>query len=328
MANRILKGLAVAAGTGLAMGFTTGRARVTSGSRTARLRPEPVPPTPHTPPAANPFLSDEPDDEFLNIEPLLDRLEERVDLIGQPVYSQSAASPVSEDYAAALADLDWRVEENTRELALLREQIVAAERRMTESVASVQRSIEETRAEIPVVVELHVSARIDDMRNRFAAEIEQSQQRTLEMFERAIDEKISSRIGSIERALADQAGSIEALSVRTKETDSNLQRLVMAIEKLCERAQLIAPVSEERLAQVPPYTKPWQRDSPMPFESQLDDAMHREPAVPVLRTGEPAIEVQVPSFTGSEPRAPKKSRFLFRNLIVAGFSVLASRLFR
>ena len=93
----------------------------------------------------------------------------------------------------------------------------------------------------PLIVEQHVAARVDDLRSRFAAEIEQSHQRTMEMFERAIDEKISSRIASIERALGEQAGSIEALTARTVETDNNLQRLVSAIEKLCERAQLIAP---------------------------------------------------------------------------------------
>ena len=68
----------------------------------------------------------------------------------------------------------------------------------------------------------------------------------------------------------------------------------------------------------------------VPFEAQLHDAMRREPVVPVLRTSEPVAEASVsaPAFTGGETQPAKKSRFLFRNLIVAGFSVLASRWLR
>jgi uncharacterized coiled-coil protein SlyX len=314
MANRILKGLAIAAGTGLAMGFTTTRFRVSPGQRFVHTHP--LPPATSSFESA-PILPAE-DGEFLDIEPLLDRLERleaRVEALEQPTPSSRAVpAGVPGDYAAAIADLERRVEENTRELALLREHVTEAERRVSESVASVQRNVERTRGEIPAIVERHVSVRIDDLQKRFASEIEQSHQRTVEMFDRAIDEKISSRIGSIERSLAEQAGSIEALSARSIETDNNLQRLVTAIEKLCERTQLFPPAAEQRL----------------PFESQMHDAMNREPVVPVLRTEEPVPEVRVPAppFTGSEASAPKKSRFLFRNLIVAGFSLLASRLFR
>ena len=328
MANRILKGLAVAAGTGLAMGFTSGRA--------GRVR---VPLAAYHPPAPSihPLPSDAPADEFLNIEPLLDRLERveaRVESIGQqPPQSNHVSPDLPFDLSAAVADLERRVDENTHELALLRDSITAAERHATESAASMQRNVEQVRAEIPALVERHVAARIDALENRFAAEIEQSHQRTLEMFERAIDEKISSRIGSIERALAEQAGSIESLSLRTTETDNNLQRLVSAIEKLCERAQLISPAPEQPFTSGPSFQKPRQYETRLPFEEQMHDAMRREPVVPVLRTEEPVVEVQVqaPAFAASaasKESTPKKSRFLFRNLIVAGLSLFGSRLFR
>ncbi len=311
MANRILKGLAVAAGTGLAMGFTSGRTRLTATAR-PRYSFDPAPNVPHT---AAPRLPDEAEDEFLNIEPLLERVE-RLELRVEALAGSERSAPVmssdaSFDFAAAVADLERRVEENTRELGLLRERIAEAEQRMT---ASVQLSVKETRAELPALVEQQVSARVEDLRSRFTAEIEQSQQRTLQIFERTIDEKISSRIGSIEKVLAEQAGSIHALAARSAETDNNLQRLVSAIEKLCERAELNPRPSETRA----------------PFEDQLHDAMRRDPVVPVLRTSEPFAEVPVPApaFTGGETQPAKKSRFLFRNLIVAGFSLLASRLFR
>jgi len=318
MANGILKGLAVAAGTGLAMGFasakTTGRTRLILEPRRNHYPPDS--PSDVPPSQAGPA---EPEDEFLNIEPLLDRverLEERVEALLQ------APSPVSGvpsgNYAAALDDLEWRLDENARELALLRDRIEEAERRAAESAASIRRSVDETRAEIPALIERQVEARLDDLRNHFTGEIEQSHHRMLETFEHAIDEKISSRIGSIERTLAEQAEAIEALTIRSAETDTNLQRLVSAIEKLCERAQWMTPPAEQ----------------PPQFESHFRDAMGREPVVPVIRREDPAVEAQInasvkaPAFTGGEEVPQKKSRFLFRNLIVAGFSVLASRLFR
>lgn len=306
MANKFLKGLAVAAGTGIAMGISSGRVR---SRRTVRYRTSPDP-------ASSAAIDAAEEDAYLNIEPLLDRLENleaRIETIEQRP-SSSHRAPAG-DFTALLADLERRVEENTRGLAQLRESVTEAERRAT-------RSAIEANEAIPSLVEQTVTARFDDLRHRFSAEMEQTHQRTLASFERAIDEKISSRIGSIERALADQAGSIEGLRVRAAETDNNLQRLVSAIEKLCERTQLITPVPEAPPAPAPRSPE----DVPRPFDTQLYDAMRREPVVPLLRQEEPAeVVVEAPAFTGSEP---KKSRFLFRNLIVAGLSLLASRFVR
>jgi len=217
-------------------------------------------------------------------------MEARVEALGQ--------GPL--ELTGAIADLERRVEENSRELAILYEHITEAERRAA--------------AESPAMVEQQVAARVEDLRGRFASEIEQSRQRTIEMFERTIDEKISTRIGSSERSLAVQADAIGALSARTAETDSNLQKLVAAIEKLCERAQFVATAPE--LSPEPTY------GTRLPFESQMDDAMGREPVVPVIRTAEPVAAEATPD------QEPKKTRFLFRSLIVAGFSLLTSRFLR
>lgn len=319
MANRLLKGLAVAAGTGLALGFSSGRARVRAYPRSHASGPQA--PAPRPPQTDDPTPL--PDDEFLNIEPLLDRLERveaRIELIEHRALPVSPVASVVHDaapnqYFAAIAELERRVLENTHELTLLRERVTDAERRLTDSVVSVQKSVERTRQEIPAFVEQQVAARVDDLRNRFSAEIALAQKRTLETFERTIDEKISSRIGAIERALTDQAGSIDALRVRAAETDTNLQRLVSAIEKLCERAQLVSPVTER------------QYETRLPFESQLHEAMSREPSVPVRLTEERHDEapVAVPAFAAG---TPKKPRFLFGSLIVAGFSLFASRFIR
>jgi hypothetical protein len=344
MTNRILKGLAVAAGTGLAMGFTSGRARViyapyrksNAGSSGDVLKTE----TMMSGRAANPAMtpvwaagqtaaaydSNEIPDEVLDIGPLLDRLE-RLEVCVEQISAQRPAEAArtnapagdSSAYAAAIADLERRMEQNTREMEQLRRSIAEAEARMMESVGAVERRIEQTRAELPALIEPMVTARIEGLRTRFADEMEQSRRRTLEVFERAIGEKITARIDSIERVLAEQAGSIETLSVRAAETDHNLQRLVTAIEKLCERAQLVPAAAQ------PPQTRG-------PFEAELNDALGREPAVTVVKTEETEeVQVAAPAFTTGGARLqvePKKVRSFFRSLAVAGFGFLAARFIR
>lgn len=232
-------------------------------------------------------------DDVLDIEPLLDRIER----LEARLESGGASQSSLDQYASALADLERRIDENSREVALLRGEIVAAERRMAESAAAV-------RAEIPAIVEQQVSVRIDALEARFTEEIAQSQKQAIETFERSIDEKISSRIGAIEKTLAGQSESIDALREHTAETDRNLQRLVVAIEKLCERAQLIPA-------------------EPSSFETHMNDAMQREPVTQVLRTEEPAYEP--PAFTGG---AEKRSRFSIFSVVVAGLGIALARIFR
>jgi uncharacterized coiled-coil protein SlyX len=312
MANVILRGLAIAAGTGLAMGLTSSRPRTLSGPRAVRYRAAlALPPAPSAPLALTSR------DEVLDIEPLLERVERLEDAV-----DGMKRSPVSvpADFAAAVAKLERRIDEHTRDLALLREQVEKAERRAAESAAAIQRDVEETRAEIPGIVERTVAARTEDLQSRLSAEIEQSRERMLQVFERAIDDRISSRIGAIERTLAEQAGSIEVLNTRSVETDRNLQRLVVAIEKLCERTQLIPATNAEPAAPAPYAARA--------FEAQLQDAMQRDSIQrgPAPQPDRP-VEVPAPAFAATEAR-PKKSRFLFRNLMVAGFAVLASRFLR
>jgi uncharacterized coiled-coil protein SlyX len=175
------------------------------------------------------------DDELLNIEPLLDRLER----------------------------LETQVESIVRQPPA------------------------EARDEIPDIVQQHAAARIDDLRDRFAAELEQ----------------LSSRVGSLEQAMVEQAGSIEALGARAAETDNNLRRLVVAVEKLCERAQPAALAPEQA------------RVNETPFESQLRDAIEREPVVSAPGAENRGAEVdalaRALAAAASKQAQPKKSRFPF-----------------
>ena len=348
MANSILKGIAIAAGTGLAMGVSSGRQN-----------------SPRS--FSHPRTSE--GDDVLYIEPLLDRLEDVESLLENiRQHQNSQQTKVPEHYASRMADLDRRVEQYGRDVALLREEAAAAERRSADTVAFLERKVREAREEIPVVVERSLTARLEEVRARFDAEMARSQQRTLEMFERAIDEKITSRIGAIEKRLDEQATSIEALQTRAAETDQNLQKLVSAIERLCERAQLVTPApnpyapapyapaawsapafgSSPTGANVPVapgagqsnsgFSGPGQSnsgfayDSRLPFEAQLHEALRNagtrvaEAAAPVEKPIEaaPAMQLEAPSFGETKP---KRSLFRFRSMIAFGLSLMGSRIF-
>src|SRR3569623_501273 len=134
MANVILRGLAIAAGTGLAMGLTSGCARTVSGPRAVRYRPAvALPPPPQEPLALTSR------DEILDIEPLLDRVERLEDAVDGMKRSPAGAPA---DFAAAVASLERRIDEQTRDLELLRQQVEQAERRAMESVAAIERDVE------------------------------------------------------------------------------------------------------------------------------------------------------------------------------------------
>ncbi len=122
------------------------------------------------------------------------------------------------------------------------------------------------------MVEAAIRSRVAEMRRGLAAEIQASVDATLESFERTVDSKISARVAALEKGLVDQSGIITALSERALESDANLQRLISAVERLCERTEGRQPAAASPAA--PPAPSP--RED-VPFEKHLSDAARRTP---------------------------------------------------
>ena len=296
MANRILKGLAVAVGQGLAVVFSPGRARV-------EAPVEPALPVESARAADPAGMPEDLGGEFVDINPLLDRVE-RLEAGALPDLDPlldrlERIETGLESMAKRWDDFERRMEENSRELGTLRGRVGDAERRVSESVSSFRRIAEQSRGEILLKVEQDWGARAEDLQSRFAAEVEESRRY-------AVD------IAPIERALAEQSASIKTLSARTAETENHLQRLVSVIEKLCERVQAGGPPTALQRAEGPPpqliHEEPRLREPRLPFESQLEDALRRDRAA------------------GSRQPPAKRGRFFFGNLVAAGFCLLAWRL--
>jgi hypothetical protein len=195
MVGRILKGLAVAASIGMAIGFGgKRRTQATSMNDTSET--------------------------ILAMEPLLDRLD-RIE--------------------ARMSAVEVRPTANIEALQ-----------------AHVERRLAEVAQEVPAIIESLIGPHVDDVRARLHAEMRESVQATLTSFEQTLDDKISLRIATLEKALMDQSAIVTTLGRRAIETEENFQRLISAVERLCER--------KERAA------------LDLPFERRLSEAFQRQPA--------------------------------------------------
>jgi uncharacterized coiled-coil protein SlyX len=212
MANRILKGLALAAGTGVALGF---------GASLGRRRNAETP-----------------------LAPTVD--------------------------ADTIDEIEMRLQSQAKEIAMLRAEVDESGRRASTEVAALERRFANARAELPAAIEATVNPRVAELRTRLQSEMREAAASGMARIDQAIDEKLASRIAALETTLADQSAAIGSLNRRAIETDTNLQKLILSVERLCDRAG----------ARLTPEPKPAGEASffDLPFKAQYEAVLEREPA--------------------------------------------------
>lgn len=226
MVSKSPMGVAVAAGTGLAIGL--GFVCLGPGKRRRKTTP----------------INATSSDSILLIEPLLDRLdciEARLSAVeSRPIPANSAS----------LSGPDPRFEQQTKDIETLQAQMSETRQRIAADAALVERRLAEVAGEDPAIIQsmldTTLSLRVEDLRVRLQAEMLESVESTLTRFERTIDDKVSSRISTIEKTLTDQSAMIAALSRREVESDAHLQRLISAVDRLCDRSDSLS------IVQMPP----------------------------------------------------------------------------
>jgi hypothetical protein len=146
-----------------------------------------------------------------------------------------------------------------------------------------------------------VDVRSTEIEQRLEAEIDRRHAHAMATIEKTVELRVSERIAAIERSLADQSASIDSLRERAEDTDSNLKRLIAAIERLCERTQ---PIIAEPVPVPAPAGGPGPNMLPgphiVPFESHLAEAR--------LKQEDAASEFRAKIFKEPEPE-PRKQRF-------------------
>lgn len=254
MASKILKGFAVAAGLGLAVGLGSGKRRREENSMPTHL----------------------PDDGPLD---LMNGALERLDRI------ESRLSAV-EAQPSGVTGLELRIQEQARDIETLQSQVTEHRQKVVGEIAMIEKRFGDITKGIPAVLESIIVPRVDDLRVHLRSELQQSVNATLTRFERAIDDKISDRMSTLEKALLDQSSIVTALSQRAVESDMNLQRLISAVERLCGRGNPTPPAPQEPSV----LDLPYQPEVP-PFQSAFrprivkEDEEGREPRhrIPLAR---------------------------------------------
>jgi len=212
--GRILKGIAIAAGTGVGLGLSA-----TLKSRLSLLR------------------TAQPEDRILHLEPLFDRFDR----------AEARLEALENRPTQAAADFDRRLTEQESTLRELRTSVDETERRLA------------AQTEI-------AGKRTSDLESSFRTELDLRFRQNLESLEKSIDGKISDRISALERTLAEQSASIAALRLAAETGEANLQRLIGAVDRLCESAQI---ARADRLPAPPAGSG----SDPESFQEQLDQAM-------------------------------------------------------
>ncbi|MDQ6700807.1 MAG: hypothetical protein M3Z36_11565 [Acidobacteriota bacterium] len=267
MSNSLLRGLAVTFGAGLAFGIGTKLGRNSTPKRT---------------------------DSILDLEPLVDRLdtiEDRIQSV-EKRFSNPAqtAVPAAEHSAHEVPDrdfgeLDARLSAQTRQLEDLRGEILTVESRSATQVAAFREKLSDVEAKLPAQIEASIGERISALEQRLQADFQQTHSRTVDMFVQTIESKVVQRISALEQSLAEHSHTIFGLREKSLSTDENLQKLLAAVEKLCNQTAVRNDPSPKS---PPPPSSSVMPDTPKPFSLHLATELSRVTApVPTLRPEPP-----------------------------------------
>jgi hypothetical protein len=116
----------------------------------------------------------------------------------------------------------------------------------SEDIASLRADIER--------IETSVSAKMAELELRLRGEFQEIHYRTVDAFADTIEQRVVGRIASLESNLIEQSHSIVALREKSLKTDESLQKLLVAVERLCARAETQSQIT--LLQNVPPPPLP------------------------------------------------------------------------
>jgi hypothetical protein len=118
--------------------------------------------------------------------------------------------------------------------------------------------------DVPAMLEAIIAPYMTAIRARLQAETQQWLEARLQAFEHDLEDKLSLRIATVEKAVIEQAGIMTTLTQKAIDSDVNLQRLISAMERLCQRAEFRGEAQP-----APPAVQN------QPFESHLKEAAQR-----------------------------------------------------
>ena len=209
MANRLLRSFAVKIGAGLATALS-----LTSATRRPRR-------------------------QTLHINPILSRIQ---DIENRVTRVELAPPPQAGLSGEEIEALETLVSSQSEDIAGLRESLLRIEHRNAGQAEVFGQKVALVEQQLPAFIEASVNARMAELEQRLRGEFQEVHNKTVDAFVSTIENRVVGRIEALEKSLAGQSQSIAALREKSLKTDDNLQRLLVAVEKLCARAEAQAQI--------------------------------------------------------------------------------------
>jgi hypothetical protein len=213
--------------------------------------------------------------------PLLDRIENIETRVKRVELTPSPIVPPAPEEIEALGTL---VSSQAEDIAGLRHDILEIERRNAGHVEVFGHKIALLERQLPIQIEAGVAAKMTELEHRLRGEFQDIHYRTVDAFADTIEKRVVNRINLLENSLIEQSHSIAALREKSLRTDDNLQRLLQAVEKLCERAE-----SKSQIPIVEPQVPP-ESQAVLTPSAHFESAVQTNEAVATFATEEPANE--------------------------------------
>jgi tetratricopeptide (TPR) repeat protein len=150
--------------------------------------------------------------------PVLDLLGEMENQVGHIAHNRPA-----ETTASLAAD---------EELSRLREELLAADRRGYEQLASFTLALEDLKQAIPALLDETVNSRFLEIEDSFHRNIKEIHSRSIDSFTQTVHSKIGQRIAAMEIGLSVHTEAMGQLREHYLKTDRNVQRLMAGLDRL------------------------------------------------------------------------------------------------
>jgi hypothetical protein len=327
MANKFLQGLAITFGGGLAFGagLKLGQSTIRptdSGQFTAltgrldamehRVKKVELAPPPVSC-QGPPLEGIDPQVVERSISVLESKLAERIEsMSGEIRQVETRLGAELEAGAGQVNGLNRRLDEIQ---ARLRSEIEAGDRRAQQQIEGFAGEMKRLEAELPGHVEAALTPRIQALNDKFGKDLEQAQARTLDALVETIENKVVRRMSDLETSLAGQSEVIGGLRDKSLRTDQNMQKLLLAVEKLCDQTERQMarrvehpaeraghgsgpPPAEDRDAVLAVEAPPRQPESQVEPEPAPEPPAEIAPALAAIETPEPEVPE---SIAGPEP---------------------------
>jgi hypothetical protein len=118
----------------------------------------------------------------------------------------------------------------------LRADLDSARRQYGDGIDSVNQRITQLENRMPVEIAAAVEPRLAELGRKLEKDFEQFQSRTLDALAGTLEARLH-RISGLESSLSGQSEAIAELREKSLRTEQNIEKLLLAVERLCERTE-------------------------------------------------------------------------------------------